>query len=207
MKVQILGFLSRNGGLCPPTLKVGAQAPLAALYLRPCSLRWFDSPLVRSFAFLLLFPFISFFMCSFSFSVPPPNHPITKGKISTMKPPCLLRISNANCWYFCNFSLRFSAMFAFAGQAISSIQIIRSSASSSVRSGLLVFVVFLILYSKFHISFLSGFLMTVPFFHVVLYQTVLSSSKPASFPHSTTSTIKGLCYAFSLTHYQQGLYS
>ena len=136
------------------------------------------------------FSFTSFFICSFSFSIPPPKHPTTKGIISTTKPTRLLRISNANSWYFCNFLLRFCATFASSGQAISAIQIIHPSASSRVRSGLLAVVVFLILYSKSNTSFLPGFSMTVPFFHPVLYHAVLRSSKPASFHPPSASTIK-----------------
>ena len=97
---------------------------------------------------------------------------------------------------FCNFSLRFSGIFASAGQAISTIHTIDSSASSRVRSGL--HAVFLILYSKSYTSFLPGFSMTVPFVHAVLYQTVLSSRKPASFLHSTANTTIIISYHFQL---------
>ena len=76
--------------------------------------------------------------------IPPPKHPITKGKTVTLYCSRLLRNLNANCSYFCSFSIFFSWMFNSQGHAISTMQIIFFDSSSNVRSGHLAMFVVLI---------------------------------------------------------------
>ena len=91
----------------------------------------------------------------------------------------------------CKFEVLTVGMFASAGQIIATIQIIHSSASSRVRLGLLAVVVSLVrTQSPIPASYLAFWCL---FPSSMLFCTrLLSSSEPATFPHSTASTMKAL---------------
>ena len=120
--------------------------------------------------------------------IPPPKHPITKGTTMTLYCPCLSCNSNANCWYFCSFSILFLWVFDLYGHAISTMQIIFLDLSSNFRSGrLTVFVVF-IRCSQSQGSLYPFLWITVPFVQFSFHHFVPGGSMPLLIAHPTANT-------------------
>ena len=132
-------------------------------------------------------PFTSFFICSSRFSIPLPKHPTTRVLFQLWSLHASSEFQILTVGIFAIFPSVSQRCLLLPGRPY---QLSRLYILWHLQELDQVFS----LCSKSHTSFLPGFSMTVPFLHAALYQTVLSSSIPVSFPHSTASTIKAfLC--------------
>ena len=135
-----------------------------------------------NFASSLVNSFIVFF-------IPSPRALIITGTIVTVCPGLLSHLKSKLSISLC---LRFVSWYCCMGHAMSQIQICFAYLVLSIKSGLLVLLVFHRLNWKSQTSFAWSFSKTIPHFHHSLYHTVSAPINLCSFVQVTASIISAL---------------